>query len=87
MPTFHSWYVGVLAVDLALCRPLSLPFPLHLNLGVWFFQKLQPEYRLLKSPSFSPDLHTNWHRHVLDMAHHREEEEARVSTADATSYD
>jgi hypothetical protein len=85
--TLHSCYIRVLAVDLALYRPLSLPLPLHLNLRVRFFQKLLSEYWPLKSPSFSSDLHTNQHRRVLDMAHRREEEEAKASTADATSCD
>jgi hypothetical protein len=85
--TLHSCYIRVLAVDLALYRPLSLPLPLHLNLRVRFFQKLLSEYSPLKSPSFSSDLHTNQHRRVLDMAHRREEEEAKASTADATSCD
>jgi hypothetical protein len=41
----------------------------------------------LKRPTFSLDLHTNWHRCVLDMARHREEEEAKASAANATSGD
>jgi hypothetical protein len=49
--------------------------------------KLLPEYRPLKSPTFSPDLHSNLHRRVLDMARCREEEEAKASDADATSGD
>jgi hypothetical protein len=36
--------------------------------------KLLPEYRPSKCPIFDPDLHTNQHRRVLDMARCREEE-------------
>ncbi|OEL33462.1 GATA transcription factor 1 [Dichanthelium oligosanthes] len=38
--------------------------------------RLFPEYRPINSPTFSPLLHSNSHRRVLEMRHHVEEETA-----------
>ncbi|KAL6902349.1 hypothetical protein ACP4OV_005225 [Aristida adscensionis] len=45
--------------------------------------RLFPEYRPMGSPTFSPLLHSNSHRRVMEMRRHLEEEAAAAATATA----
>uniref|UniRef100_A0A0A9BZY8 GATA-type domain-containing protein n=1 Tax=Arundo donax TaxID=35708 RepID=A0A0A9BZY8_ARUDO len=43
--------------------------------------RLVPEYRRLKSPTFSSELHSNRHHRVVEMRRQREQSAAKVAAA------
>ncbi|KAL6643144.1 hypothetical protein ACP70R_021325 [Stipagrostis hirtigluma subsp. patula] len=49
--------------------------------------RLVPEYRPAKSPTFSPELHSNSHRRILKMRLHREEPTCLPPVAQVTDLD
>uniref|UniRef100_A0A0A8Z0N5 Uncharacterized protein n=1 Tax=Arundo donax TaxID=35708 RepID=A0A0A8Z0N5_ARUDO len=44
--------------------------------------RLVPEYRPLKSPTFSPEMHSNWHHRVVETRRQWEESAKASAAAD-----